>query len=74
MRSYAHRGRFCLLSGCAVLKKDVQFLNLSCYVVELERLPLEVGQRITIPIIDDTLLNESVEARYLSHNRLDILI
>ena len=42
--------------------------------MELQGLALEIGQRIAVPIVNDTLLDKSVKTSYLSHNRLDVLI
>ena len=42
----------------AVLEEDMYFLNLSGYIMILQRLALVVCQRITIPIVDDALLDQ----------------
>ena len=64
----AAKGYLVTLLHTAVLKQDVQFLYLARHVMILQRYALVIGQCITVPMVDDALLNESIEAWNFHHN------
>jgi hypothetical protein len=45
-----------------VLKDDVKFLDFTGYVVKLQRLSLKISQGISVPVVDDGVVNILIEA------------
>ena len=46
-----------------VLKEDVYFLNLTCYIMKLECNALIIGQCILIPVFYDSLLDICIKTK-----------
>ena len=49
----------------AAFEHDVQLFYLAGNVVILQRCSLEVGESVIVPVIDNALLNELIEAGYM---------
>ena len=64
----ATEGYLVTLLHTTVLKQNVQLLYLARHVMILQRYALVIGQCITVPMVDDALLNESIEAWNFHHN------
>ena len=61
------KGNLVALHHPTVLKHDMQFLNLTCHIMVLQRSSFKIGECIAIPVVDDALLDERVETWYRFH-------
>ena len=63
----ATKGNFVATLDAAVLEENMDFLDLTGYIMELQGLSLVVCERITIPIVNDAFLYECIKTWYLFH-------
>ena len=55
-------GNLVTFLNATVLKDDVKFFYFTGYVVKLQRLSLKISQGISVPVVDDGVVNILVEA------------
>ena len=54
----AGKGYLVTFHNAAILEKDMQLLDFAGHIMILQRLSLEVGQGVAIPVVDDALLDQ----------------
>ena len=64
----AAEGYLVAFLNAGALEHDVKLLYLACHVVVLQGSTLVIGESVAIPVPDDAVLDELVEAWYLFHS------